>query len=55
MIYQYGVNDFWAGGKFVCKRIVDVRILVENNAVWNLGLKLLGDAYKSSLLLYLSY
>ena len=54
MVCQYGINYFWSGGKFVCKRIVGVRVLVEDNAIWNLGLKLLGDAYKSGLLLYVS-
>lgn len=49
MICQYGIDDFWASGKFMCKRIVDVGVLVEDNAVWNLGLKPLGDAYNSSL------
>lgn len=49
MIRQYGFNNFWAGGKFVCKRVVDVRVLVKDNAIWNLGLKLLGDAYNSLL------
>ena len=55
MICQYGIKDFWAGGKFVCKRVVDVRVLVEDNAIWNLGLKPLGDAYTSGLLLYVFF
>ena len=55
MICQYGINDFWAGGKFVCKRVVDIRVLVEDNAIWNICLKLLGDAYKTGLLLYVSF
>jgi hypothetical protein len=50
MICQYGVDDFWASSKFVCKWVIDVRVLVEDNAVWNLGLKLLGDTYTSGLL-----
>ena len=55
MICQYGVNNFWAGGEFVCKWVVDVRVLVEDNAVRDLGLKLLGDTYTSNLSLYLSF
>jgi hypothetical protein len=31
----------------MCKGVVDVRVLVEDDAIWNLGVKLLGDAYMS--------
>jgi len=53
MICQYGVDDFWASGEFVCKWVVDVRVLIEDHAIWDRSLKPLGDAYMSGLSLYL--
>lgn len=53
MIRQYSVDDFWASGEFVCKWVVDVRVLVKDEAIWDLGLKPLGDAYMSGLSLHL--
>lgn len=36
----------------MCKWVVDVRVLVEDEAIWDLGLEPLGDAYMSGLSLY---